>query len=331
MLRPSSSSSSSPKGQHLSPLPQKETKKKKRSFTKTRASLQELPQSDEEVVLAVLKYFTAGGIGCFASHCLSVPLDVIKTKVQLDPELNSNASARELARKIVKDEGAIALTRGLGATFFGYLIQGGCKYGGFETLKRYYFHGGGNIAQLVLAAMVAEAVGSFALVPFERARVKIVESETYAREKSLFTAVGEEFDAFLEDIAESLLPVYLKMIPYTAVQLVSYDVLVNGFVKGTLGVYGGEEGDGELFFALRLMSAIVAGVLATVASQPGDTIMTRRYCKEDEEEKECEAFVDDDNSVSGLFVGLRQRIPMTVLIVVTQLITVDYVKESLGV
>lgn len=59
--------------------------------------------------------------------------------------------------------------------------------------------------------------------------------------------------------------------------------------------------------------------------------MTRRYCKEDEEEKECEAFVDDDNSVSGLFVGLRQRIPMTVLIVVTQLITVDYVKESLGV
>ena len=85
--------------------------------------------------------------------------------------------------------------------------------------------------------MVAEAVGSFALVPFERARVKIVESETYAREKSLFAAVGEEFDAFLEDIAESLLPVYLKMIPYTAVQLVSYDVLVNGFVKGTLGVY----------------------------------------------------------------------------------------------
>ena len=59
--------------------------------------------------------------------------------------------------------------------------------------------------------------------------------------------------------------------------------------------------------------------------------MTRRYCKEDEEEKECEAFVDDDNPVSGLFVGLRQRIPMTVLIVVTQLITVDYVKESLGV
>ena len=46
---------------------------------------------------------------------------------------------------------------------------------------------------------------------------------------------------------------------------------------------------------------------------------------------ECEAFVDDDNPVSGLFVGLRQRIPMTVLIVVIELITVDYVKESLGV
>ena len=92
MLRPSSSSSSSPKGQHLSPLPQKGTKKKKRKFTKTRttrASLQELHNGEEEIVLAVLKYFSAGGIGCFASHCLSVPLDVIKTKVQLNPELNS--------------------------------------------------------------------------------------------------------------------------------------------------------------------------------------------------------------------------------------------------
>ena len=127
--------------------PKGKKKKKKRKFTKTRttrASLQELAQGEEEIVLAVLKYFSAGGIGCFASHCLSVPLDVIKTKVQLNPELDSNASAAELAQKIVKDEGAIALTRGLGATSFGYLIQGGCKYGGFETLKRYYFHGGGN-------------------------------------------------------------------------------------------------------------------------------------------------------------------------------------------
>jgi hypothetical protein len=40
---------------------------------------------------------------------------------------------------------------------------------------------------------------------------------------------------------------------------------------------------------------------------------------------------DDNNAFLGLFVGLRQRIPMTVLIVVTQLITVDFVKDSLGV
>jgi len=269
------------------------------------------------------------------SHCLSVPLDVVKTKAQLNPE-DSKLSAWKLAQKIVREEGATTLARGLGATFFGYLVQGGCKYGGFETFKHFSAGSGGhaNIAQLLLAAMVAESIGSFALVPFERARVKIVESEAYAREKSLPTAVGEELDAFLNDIGESLVPVYLKMIPYTAVQLVSYDVLVNGFVKGTLGVYGGEEGNGELFFALRLMSAIMAGVFATVASQPGDTIMTRRYCKDDEGEKEeCEEVFDDDdnNAFLGLFVGLRQRIPMTVLIVVTQLITVDFVKDSLGV
>jgi len=290
--------------------------------------------SAADEIVTILKYFSAGGIGCFVSHCLSVPLDVVKTKAQLNPE-DSKLSAWKLAQKIVREEGATTLARGLGATFFGYLVQGGCKYGGFETFKHFSGGSGGhaNIAQLLLAATVAESIGSFALVPFERARVKIVESEAYAREKSLPTAVGEELDAFLNDIGESLVPVYLKMIPYTAVQLVSYDVLVNG-LKGTLGVYGGEEGNGELFFALRLMSAIIAGVLATVASQPGDTIMTRRYCKDDEGEKEeCEEVFDDDdnNAFLGLFVGLRQRIPMTVLIVVTQLITVDFVKDSLGV
>jgi solute carrier family 25 phosphate transporter 3 len=326
---PSSSSSS------ISSSPPLRRPRRRRRLVERRRRTTTTPTvraSAADEIVTILKYFSAGGIGCFVSHCLSVPLDVVKTKAQLNPE-DSKLSAWKLAQKIVREEGATTLARGLGATFFGYLVQGGCKYGGFETFKHFSGGSGGhaNIAQLLLAATVAESIGSFALVPFERARVKIVESEAYAREKSLPTAVGEELDAFLNDIGESLVPVYLKMIPYTAVQLVSYDVLVNGF---TLGVYGGEEGNGELFFALRLMSAIIAGVLATVASQPGDTIMTRRYCKDDEGEKEeCEEVFDDDdnNAFLGLFVGLRQRIPMTVLIVVTQLITVDFVKDSLGV
>jgi solute carrier family 25 phosphate transporter 3 len=333
-LSSSSSSISSSSPLRRRPRRRRHLVERRRKTTTTTLTVR---ASATDEIVTILKYFSAGGIGCFVSHCLSVPLDVVKTKAQLNPE-DSKLSAWKLAQKIVREEGATTLARGLGATFFGYLVQGGCKYGGFETFK--HFSGGSpgghaNIAQLLLAAMVAESIGSFALVPFERARVKIVESEAYAREKSLPTAVGEELDAFLNDIGESLVPVYLKMIPYTAVQLVSYDVLVNGFVKGTLGVYGGEEGNGELFFALRLMSAIMAGVFATVASQPGDTIMTRRYCKDDEGEKEeCEEVFDDDddnNAFLGLFVGLRQRIPMTVLIVVTQLITVDFVKDSLGV
>ena len=274
--------------------------------------------------LIALKFACSGGIGAFVSHILAVPLDVAKTQAQLNPELYKGYSSIDICKRIAKESGVMALTRGLNATFWGYFIQGSTKYGLFNVLKtvfRGYFASEYLIVELIFASLIADMLGSFFLVPFERARIKIVENDEYAK-KALFASVKDECREWflVEGVLKSLIPIYLKQLPYTVIQLVSYDLLVNSVVKGSLGI---NSSSGLVFFSLRMVSAIIAGVLATVASQPGDTLMTRRYSKE-EDSKKARGWL-------SLFLGLRQRIPMTVMIVVSQLITIDYLKDLLGV
>ena len=70
-----------------------------------------------------LKGAAAGGICCSITHGALCPVDVVKTRVQLDP-VKYNSGLIGGMRKIVAEEGAMALTTGLGATVGGYFVQG---------------------------------------------------------------------------------------------------------------------------------------------------------------------------------------------------------------
>ena len=84
--------------------------------------------------LDVGAFALSGGIAACASHSLSVPLDVIKTRLQC--EKFDDATVLGVGAAIVRREGVGALTAGWESTFFGYGAQGALKYGGFEFLKR---------------------------------------------------------------------------------------------------------------------------------------------------------------------------------------------------
>jgi solute carrier family 25 (mitochondrial phosphate transporter), member 3 len=65
-----------------------------------------------------------------------VPLriDVIKTRIQVDPVFKGQ-SMLKTGRAIVGREGASALLTGFGPTAWGYLVQGGGKFAGYEFFK----------------------------------------------------------------------------------------------------------------------------------------------------------------------------------------------------
>jgi hypothetical protein len=64
------------------------------------------------------RYYLAGGICAAASHGIPVPIDVVKTRIQLDPKL-ADLHFLEATRSIIEEEGLRALWTGLGPTVWG--------------------------------------------------------------------------------------------------------------------------------------------------------------------------------------------------------------------
>ena len=70
----------------------------------------------------VVKYFISGGIAASFSHGITVPIDVVKTRLQTDDSLRSSGIVRATTT-IVRNEGISVLSIGLGSTLVGYAIQ----------------------------------------------------------------------------------------------------------------------------------------------------------------------------------------------------------------
>merc|ERR1711907_833267 len=81
-----------------------------------------------------LKGALAGGICCSVTHGGACPIDVVKTRIQLDP-VTYNSGLIGGTKQVIAAEGAGALATGLGPTALGYFIQGWFKFGGFEYFK----------------------------------------------------------------------------------------------------------------------------------------------------------------------------------------------------
>ena len=76
----------------------------------------------------------AGGICCSITHGALTPVDVVKTRIQLDP-VKYNQGFIGGFKQVISAEGAGALLTGLGPTAQGYFIQGWFKFGGVEFFK----------------------------------------------------------------------------------------------------------------------------------------------------------------------------------------------------
>tara|TARA_B110001452_G_scaffold128562_1_gene106824 strand:- start:303 stop:644 length:342 start_codon:yes stop_codon:yes gene_type:complete len=68
----------------------------------------------------------AGGICCGLTHGALTPVDVVKTRIQLDPVKYSQGFVGGF-KQVIAEEGAGALLTGLAPTAQGYFIQGWFK------------------------------------------------------------------------------------------------------------------------------------------------------------------------------------------------------------
>jgi len=219
----------------------------------------------------------AGGLCCSVTHGGMCPVDVVKTRIQLDP-VKYNAGLVGGFRQIVAAEGAGALATGLGPTAVGYFIQGWFKFGGFEFFKISFAKSLGDQnawdnrnAIYLGASACAEFIADIFLCPLEAARIRSVSDPNFT--KSTVQGVKQLYQ--MEGLAgwySGFVPILFKQVPYTmakfAVQGAAAERMYAMLPDRSTLSRGTKMG-------VSIASGVIAGVAAAIISHPADTLLSK--------------------------------------------------------
>ena len=128
------------------------------------------------------RYFVSGGLCAAASHGITTPIDVVKTRIQAEPEVFDKGLV-SATKFILEKDGPTALLGGLGPTVVGYALEGAMKFGLYESLKPTFAEllpANEMAAAYLGASVVAGAVASLLLCPMEHTRIRLVTDPTFA-------------------------------------------------------------------------------------------------------------------------------------------------------
>ncbi|OKL64028.1 Mitochondrial phosphate carrier protein [Talaromyces atroroseus] len=223
------------------------------------------------------RFAFAGAVCCSITHGSFTPVDVVKTKIQLDP-VTYNRGMFGGFRQVIQNEGAGALLTGAGPTFAGYFMQGGFKFGGYEFFKKQSIDLVGidkareyRGTVYSLSAASAEFFASIALCPLEATRIRLVSQPGFANGLiGGFSKIlkNEGVGAFYSGFG----PILLKQIPYTVTKFVAFE-------KFSEAIYSSLGGKSTLSDGAQtggnLGSGLLAGFAAAIVSQPADTMLSK--------------------------------------------------------
>jgi len=222
------------------------------------------------------RFALAGAICCSVTHGALTPVDVVKTRIQLDPATYNNGMIGGF-RKVISSEGAGALLTGAGPTFAGYFLQGAFKFGGYEFFKQQsinllgYENASNYRTGVYLASSAAaEFFADIALCPLEATRIRLVAEPTYANGLvGGFSKIlkSEGVGAFYAGFG----PILFKQIPYTMAKFVVYEKVAESIYS----VYPKKDLSDGLQTCVNLGSGLIAGFAAAIVSQPADTMLSK--------------------------------------------------------
>lgn len=278
------------------------------------------------------RYFVAGGVCAATSHGITTPIDVVKTRMQAQPEVY-NRGIHHATMSILKTDGPGALLGGLGPTVVGYGIEGAMKFGVYEVMKPVMAKliRGNTAAAYIAASVFAGAVASLILCPMESTRIRIVTDPAYA-DMGLLTGLPKlvKEDGLLSTFG-GMYAMLAKQVPYTMAKQVSFDVVAKILysffdAKSIAGL-----SSSDIKWVVSVSAAFVASLFACIFSQPGDMILTETY--KGKSGKSVFGIIGDiyeKGGLTGFFTGTGARILHVGMIITSQLVIYDIVKQLLG-
>ncbi|KAJ3950011.1 mitochondrial phosphate carrier protein [Colletotrichum fioriniae] len=217
------------------------------------------------------RFALAGAVCCSVTHGALTPVDVVKTRIQLDPATYNRGMIGGF-KQVIQNEGAGALLTGFGPTAAGYFPPGLPEFFKQQSINLIGYENAVNnrTAVYLASSAAAEFFADIALCPLEATRIRLVSEPTYANgliggfSKML---KNEGVGAFYAGFG----PILFKQIPYTMSKFVVFEkvseAIFRQYPKNTLS-------DGAQT-AVNLGSGLMAGFAAAIVSQPADTMLSK--------------------------------------------------------
>ncbi|KAL9935715.1 hypothetical protein V8E36_005292 [Tilletia maclaganii] len=284
------------------------------------------------------KFLAAGGLCATLTHGLMTPVDVVKTRIQLEPS-GKRVGMLTMAKNIVASEGPGGLLTGFGATAVGYLVQGGLKFAGYEFWKRQFviLAGSQETAQqyrtaiYLTGASIAEVFATMALTPLEAARIRMVSERGYA--SNLLGALSKmTAQEGIGGLYAGIIPILCKQVPYAIGQFTTNEFMHELVEKSLSDKKAIEENSKAGEVTIQLGCGLVAGAVAAILSHPADTLLSKINQGGGGSGGTVSRLVNlaRETGPVRIWAGLGPRILMTAGLVSGQFLLYAQIKSALG-
>ncbi|CAL5373616.1 unnamed protein product [Camellia sinensis] len=235
----------------------------------------------------ICEEFTAGYYGICAlggmlsagtTHLAITPLDVLKVHMQVNPVKYNSIST--CFTTLLREQGPSAFWRGRGGKFFGYGIQGACRFGLYEYFKKVY----SNVLVdqnrsfiFFVSSASAEVIANVALCPFEAIKVRVQAQPHFA--KGLIDGVPKLYATEgLRGFYKGLVPLWGRNLPFSMVMFSTFEHSVN-FLYHNVLQRRKEDCSRAQQLGVTCLAGYAAGSVGSIISNPADNIVASLYNK----------------------------------------------------
>lgn len=246
----------------------------------------------------VLKSFVCGSLSGTCSTLLFQPLDLVKTRLQtLRPSVNgSKLGMVALFLKVVRTERLLGLWKGASPSFIRCIPGVGLYFSTLYSMKQHFLLGQDPTAmESILLGTTSRAIAGICLLPITVVKTRY-ESGKFSY-KSVFGALHNIYRTEgTRGLFSGLTATLLRDAPFSGIYLMFYTQ-----TKQILP----EEQDPAFTPLVNFGCGVLAGVLASVVTQPADVIKTHMQLSPERYRwsGQAIAFIFKDSGILGFFRG----------------------------
>lgn len=233
----------------------------------------------EELPLGYYGVCAVGGmLSAGTSHVATTPLDVLKVNMQVHPI--KYQSIRTCFTSLLREQGPSAFWRGWTGKFFGYGMQGACRFGLYEYFKEVYSNvlvDQNTSLIFFVSSASAEVIANVALCPFEAIKVRVQAQRNFAKGMAdgfpkLYTTEG------LRGLYRGLIPLWGRNLPFSMVMFSTFEHSVDLMYRKVVRRRK-EDCSIAQQLGVTCLAGYASGSVGSIISNPADNIVASLYNK----------------------------------------------------